>query len=379
MQSVIIKPMGGRCNFACVYCYDFTLTDEERVPEPEKDIMSEATLTNALTRITKYANDLGDIIAFNWHGEEPLRAGLDFFISVQDKTDFLRSKGAKLKHYLQTNGSLLTEELVEFFVAHNFKLGFSLDGIGEINDATRKYPDGSGTFEDIMRGIRLYKSLAGVAGVITVVTKQNINHIEELYDFCKSEGIGLKLNPIECSGRAVSIWQNLAITPLEYARIVLKIYNKWLHDQDSDCMSSESVIEDTVFSILSGEPVGCVSQVSCQDSLISLTHKGEVYPCSRFDDNPNFLLGNVNDVEDFSMIAESPLRQYLRERAARVKGCLPSCNIYSTCNSGCMHQAYTHYGTIDAKDPFCLAYSLIQKTIKESVDSLLTKAIIAEG
>jgi uncharacterized protein len=123
----------------------------------------------------------------------------------------------KVNNGLQTNATLITEEILSFCEDFKFSIGSSLDGPKKINDLTRVYKDGKGSFDDIWRGIQLIKErnehisermqkgqspfyLGG--GAITVLTKYNIDQLEEVYDFFKTNNMGMKINPLIKSGKA---------------------------------------------------------------------------------------------------------------------------------------------------------------------------------
>lgn len=55
---------------------------------------------------------------------------------------------------MTTNAVLVTKEIAEYLVEHNFVVLVSLDGPEEIHDENRIFQDGSGSFKHVMRGIK---------------------------------------------------------------------------------------------------------------------------------------------------------------------------------------------------------------------------------
>ena len=370
MTVVMMKPTNS-CNLHCIYCYNST-----NLSISNKDVMSLKTMTEAMTKITKYENDKGRTVTFEWIGGEPLLARMDFYKAVIKTTDALKSNGFKLKHCIQSNGTLMTYEKAQFFFNNGFEVSFSLDGTREINDQTRVYPSQAGTFDKIVKGIRAYKDIAKRCGVVCVVTRLNIEHIQDLYTFCKQEGVGFQLNSLINQGRATNEADKLSITPKEYAEVVLSIFELWLAD-DKELLGSESRIENAVMSALleKGGFGTCVDKkTSCQDfetnNFICVNSKGDVYPCTSFDGNSEFWLGNIHDIECFSEIAECSKRKYIAGRNQRIA------NQDGTSYAGCMHKAYITHGHIDSIDPMVEANNLIQVSVKKRVDSILEQAKI---
>ena len=119
--TVIAKPTHS-CNLGCKYCYVST--------EAEKGVMSEETLENMIDKVVS----LHEKVSFIWHGGEPLLMPLDFYrqaVQLQKKHE-----GKEIGNGFQTNGTLVTDEVLDFCVENDFSLGFSLDGPKELHDLT---------------------------------------------------------------------------------------------------------------------------------------------------------------------------------------------------------------------------------------------------
>ena len=126
-------------------------------------------------------------------GGEPL---LNFPLAEQI-CSYVREKGLDAVFQLQTNGTLLTEELVRKLKQNRISVGVSLDGIPEINELTR------GKTAEAVRGIRLLGQQGQVIGINAVVTSKTVNSLPRLVDLAfylgNVGGIGLDL--LRHSGR----------------------------------------------------------------------------------------------------------------------------------------------------------------------------------
>lgn len=94
-------------------------------------------------------------IAF--YGGEPL---LEFDL-IKKCIEYANKKfsGRNLTYSLTTNGILLTDEIMKYFVDNNILLTISLDGPKEVHDRFRVFPNGSGSFELVYNKLKHFKAL----------------------------------------------------------------------------------------------------------------------------------------------------------------------------------------------------------------------------
>ena len=112
--SLMLKPVGSRCNLRCSYCY---YLDKSCIYGGREPLMSLALLERCIRDFCESC-DLPEL-TIEWHGGEPLLAGMDFFRSA---LAFERkySRGRPVHNTLQTNGTLLNAEWASFFHDNNF-------------------------------------------------------------------------------------------------------------------------------------------------------------------------------------------------------------------------------------------------------------------
>ncbi|MBS3050743.1 MAG: radical SAM protein [Candidatus Aenigmarchaeota archaeon] len=356
--SIIAKPTND-CNLACTYCY----ID----PKSERGEMDETTLWN----MTSKSLQSYDSVEFIWHGGEPLLMPLGFYAKAVEFQQMHSDK--QVRNGFQTNGTLVTNDVLDFCERYDFKIGFSLDGPECVNNGTRCFPNGQGAFEQTIGAVRKAKQRGLGSGIIVVVSKLNKDKLGEIYDFAKSEGLGLKLNPLIKSGRALKAYGDLGLEPQEYGRIMIDLFDRWFYDTSAIGIET---FEELMGNLLTGIPFGCNYSQSCQNSFISVGVRGDIYPCTRFDGACEFKLGNIN-TDDLNGVLESEKRQWLRDRVLRVKECLP-CDYRQVCNSGCMHGAYMQTGDIDRRDYYCAGYKMLFSHITQRVEAELTKAEVKQ-
>src|SRR3989338_1349661 len=97
-------------------------------------------------------------IQFIWHGGEPLMAGRDFYTRGCDIQEEFSRKGIAYENSLQTNATLIDHDWVDFFIEKGIRVGVSLDGPDYIHDAQRVDLNDKGSFDRVLRGVKLLRS-----------------------------------------------------------------------------------------------------------------------------------------------------------------------------------------------------------------------------
>lgn len=170
LSSFIFK-VATRCNLDCSYCYEYNMGDDSWKRQPH--YMQLQTVKVLAEKIKEHAliHDL-DFIAFSFHGGEPLLAGPDFFRQAVRTIRDVLGDNIDCSFGVQTNGTLITEEIVNLFSREHIHIGLSLDGPKEVNDQRRIRSSGRGSFDDVMNGIRWLSTTEGreiFSGILCVI------------------------------------------------------------------------------------------------------------------------------------------------------------------------------------------------------------------
>ena len=360
--TVIVKPTVS-CNLACTYCY-------EGDPPPTK-VMSFDTLEHLTEQAVAHVGSSRPL-HFLWHGGEPLLAGLEFYrraIAIQD-----RLKGdVKISNSMQTNGTLLTEEMAGFFQQHGFTLGFSLDGDRQIHNRYRPAKGSRPSFDDVMRGMAIAREYKiGGTGAIAVLSRATLPYIADIYAFFKRTGINLQVNPLIESGRGCR--DDLVMDPSDYGRAMVQLFDRWVGDSEPPLISVEP-LEEAIGSRALGRTRSCTYGGSCRTSYVAIDSMGAIYPCSRFNGD-SFRLGHVEEGGLEAALSSTIQLQLLQRQAETLPGC-EQCEYTPVCNGGCMHNAFAVTGSVMERDPYCDSYHELFTHIKRRVVEALDGAAAA--
>jgi uncharacterized protein len=152
---LLVLELTTSCNMNCDYCIN-------GVSYEQKDCftstnMSKQSAFDGVDYLINHSQDQSKPLAISFYGGEPLlRYSLLKEITIYAENQASK-KGKEMLFSITTNGTLLTSEIIEFFIKHSFQLVISLDGPGEINDRYRKLKNGEGAFDRIMNVLQMIK------------------------------------------------------------------------------------------------------------------------------------------------------------------------------------------------------------------------------
>ena len=136
ITTVVVKIV-SRCNLKCSYCYMYEHPDQTWKEQPV--LMSLETIQLLADRLSSYVRErqLKQLIVV-FHGGEPLLLGAsklrDFFTILRSSFQDIE---ADIKFGLQTNGTLVDDDIVQVFQDFKVRAGVSIDGPQEWNDLMR--------------------------------------------------------------------------------------------------------------------------------------------------------------------------------------------------------------------------------------------------
>lgn len=330
---VMTKPRGAICNLDCQYCY---FLSKERL-YPDSNFRMSETLLEAYTRQYIESQDASQI-TFAWQGGEPTLMGLDFYRQAIRYQQKYRKAGTTITNTLQTNAVTLTPEWCEFFKAHDFLIGVSLDGTRPLHDAYRVDKGGEPTFQRVMAGIALLKKHGVAFNILTTVHAANVDHPLTVYRFLRDE-VGaafMQFIPIVERDNLTGFQEGdrvteRSVTAAGYGAFLVAIFDEWVR---RDVGRVFVQIFDVALAVWLGESGGlCIFEETCGTAL-ALEHNGDLYSCDHYVE-PRYKLGNIVDVP----LAEIAVGDQQRAFGEAKRDSLPDyclrCDVRFVCNGGC--------------------------------------------
>lgn len=308
--TVLLEPT-AECNLRCRHCYH-AKTDYV------KNRMSIPTLNKFLKCVAGYYRDVKII----WHGGEPILMGYDFFENAYALFKrFSAEYNIRFKFGIQTNGTLLNDNLIDLFVKTNTHISISFDGV--FNDVLRQ-----GT-KEVECVISKLKNRRVEFSCISTISSANVRHIKEMYEFFKGLAISVKFNPIYSDGAATEN-NDFLISKEDWAHNFVELFEYWYNDADCNIrfISCMEVLRKYLISYY-----GCLGGI-CLYRYLAVDSYGDLYPCGRLISD-DFRLANVDALTDIREAFISPKYSELsRVASIRAEKC-KSCTWFSRCHSGC--------------------------------------------
>ncbi|AEB69738.1 MULTISPECIES: radical SAM protein [Methanothrix] len=142
------------CNFRCKYCafsdlYEYTRSQSNKYMKSDTAKRAIDYYFSLLKEGARYNPKRQPALAF--YGGEPL---LNFNL-IKICVEHIENEygNCKTRYTLTTNGSLLDKEKANWLMEHDFSIAVSLDGPEEEHNRLRVYPNGKGTFREVMGNV----------------------------------------------------------------------------------------------------------------------------------------------------------------------------------------------------------------------------------
>lgn len=358
MKTIIFRPTNN-CNLRCTYCYDQDSHNDSITNCQEQSNQVFEREYQQLLRDFEilYAGEERKKLIL--HGGEPL---LIRPTNIDRLCHDLNQNFGDVKYSIQTNGTLITKEVIDVFKKYNFSVGLSLDGCNEAQNCQRIFPNNKNSFESVMRKIRLLQDEEVKFGIIMSIAKQHIGCEQEMYDFISRNHLRCNIRPVFASSQdAIS----KVMTEDEFATFYNNMFDIWFNDTD-ERISTYQITElyDSLKEVIVAGYVknSCSNTQDCFRNFISLDVDSNLYACNRLYGKKEFYYGNLK-TDDMAVIQEK-IEQLARLREELIAKRCGDCEIYGNCYGGCPAEGYSVNKSLGERSPLCKIKKLTRSHIK---------------
>lgn len=247
-----------------------------------------------------------------------------------------------------SNGTYVTQEIIDQLPREEFFMSISLDGI-EFHREMRV----RSTFEDIRDRLLLLKANGIPTGLMCVITDKNLDEVEQLLDFAIEHELYFGSTPFSPIGRG-RYFADLLPGP-HLAAQAARLYER-------DAAHEEHMMGKTGLCFTKAfKKCYVLSKATrrefCGTALVYIQSDGEVYPCTTCSSVERFRAGNVRE-RSFAEIWENGFGELRAISWDDFKGC-KTCDLAQEpyfCTSRCpvMSEVYTSDPLVCGSTPYLM-------------------------
>jgi uncharacterized protein len=185
IDTVLLK-VASRCNLDCSYCYVYHMGDEGWRSQPKQMPMDVETAV--VEQLAELARSQGRGFSVVFHGGEPLLLGPSRLKRIWAHMREVLPSTCGL--HIQTNGILLSPQIIDECAAYNVGISISLDGPPNVHDTFRVDRRGKASQRRVMDAIRRLRAHPEGAhlfsGILAVIDPRS--DPVAVYQYLKSTG-----------------------------------------------------------------------------------------------------------------------------------------------------------------------------------------------
>ena len=289
--SLHIFVVTNTCNLQCVYC------QAQAYQRPSPGFMTVETARKAVDiALQSPANTL----TFEFQGGEPL---LNFPVIREIVTyTELQRRQKQVDFTVVSNLSLLTDEMLDFFIKHHVTISTSLDGPQMLHDQNRPHSGGKSSHALMRAGAaRIQARGCSVSGIETT-TRQSLGLAKEIVQaYLELGSNGIFLRPLTPLGFATDAWAQIGYSPEEFLAFYREAFHEILQINQKGHFFPEQhavILLRKIFLGLGGNYMDLRSPCGAGIGQLAYYYDGNIYSCDEArmvaeSGDPAFLLGNV--------------------------------------------------------------------------------------
>lgn len=332
----LVLNVANKCNLHCTYCYE----PEEAKYGPAPVQMDAATARTSIDFLFQKAGGNREVNVIFFGGEALLNVKLmREVVSYAEQKG--RATGKQVDFSLTTNGTLLTDEIIDFFQEHRFGITVSIDGPEDLHDKRRSFltakGERKGSYAQLLPRLkRLLTRYTARPVVARVTMTRGTVEVVRIYEHLSELGFfEVGFAPVTAkNGEEYGLAPADLRFVLEGFKELGSIYiERALHNAYTGFSNLSTMLTDLHAGTNKLFPCGAGL------GLLDVDGNGDVYLCHRFPGAEEHKYGNVRDGIEYDR-----LNDFLNGAHVGNKPICQTCWIRGLCGGGCYHEAYTQFG-----------------------------------
>lgn len=351
--SIILLPT-LRCDAACDYCFE--KKTEDRLTFDQLSIVVRKVMDHM-------EHNQIETLSIYWQGGEVMTLPPEWFEEANSIIrEIAHRRNRQVAHYLQSNMIAYTSGwnrvLADMF-------GNSVGSSMDFPNLYRKLKSGGPKEYDRIwtRNVREATEAGVEVGVIAIPSERTLElGAQRFYSYFVDE-LGIRdfqVNTPFPGGSANDVKMGYPLDTARLSGFLADLAAVWMDRGFHDGVRIGPFNKLMDYFVHGSKDFMCIWRENCVNDFICIDPLGQVAQCDCWVTSyPEFRFGNVLDEGSLSdLLRNSEARRRLQDRPGvliRKEDCL-DCDYLALCHGGCPVRAYSVYGDISRKDPYCELY-----------------------
>lgn len=341
LQQIIVVKITHECNLKCKYCY---VNKNGHFCETfDVDIF--------ISFMSKLYSFLGETRVFSVviHGGEPFTK----YNILSEVVVKLKRISNDIRISIQTNGTILSDDMLEFICNNDLSVGVSLDGVTETMNNNRLFGSGLPSVNNVLSNISKLVEAKINFGVLTVITNKNILGVLQMFDSLTEAGVNNFVFNALLGGDCSNKLQYKEFKALKniYIELACKI-NDLNQNKDYEQFVAERSLSQLVLNISGYESTICsCSPCAAGTQTLGIDADGLIYPCDTLVGNKAFIIGHYSD-SPVHCLNNDKIKLFSSRGVNTIKDCC-NCPYRALCTYKCAADAYVSYGNLNHSHSMC--------------------------
>ncbi len=336
LQSLVLN-LTNQCNLSCAYCYEYG-EDKVATPEGKPKFMNEEVARASVDHLFESAQGRRAVHITFFGGETLMNFPLLRWVVEYGKSK-ARKTGQYLDFSLTTNGTLLTEAVIEFLADNDIGVTVSMDGAKESHDALRVFSNGKGSYDIVAPKVKALIARHKTRPIAARVTMtQQVSDVKSIFHHLKHE-LGFAevgFAPVTAApDRLYTIQTKKMDSVIDQFKELAEEYRQYAIAGKAHGFSN---VSDTLAELHAG--INKSHPCGAGLGLVGVGPSGDIAPCHRFVDSDEHALGNVLD----GGMDKTKQKEFLAKGHIGAKYDCHTCWARPLCAGGCHHEAFVRYG-----------------------------------
>lgn len=295
--------VSNACNLRCKYCY------AEGGNYGKCSKLMNLEIAEKIVRYINTSEELKHINYITFFGGEPL-LNPEIIEYICENTC-----QREVEYLLQTNGTVLDDNILRILKKYHIILTISLDGPEEINDFNRIDLKGNGTYKKIIENLQKMKEY----GILTQAVEATLS--KEFIDYYSKVQIADFIYDVT-GIKEIKVDYDCNLDRSDFSGIgeIKAFFER--------CMEKKYILDNGACNVISRFLSQTKSEYICSagNGIISIDVEGNIFPCQLFMTNNLFQMGNIE---------EPHLKSFLPFTKKEYRISCKKCSARSFCNVCC--------------------------------------------